>query len=514
MRYFCILIILLIFSISGWADAPLEISSIIQIPSEESESFLGLEGSIEYPKLCPVDKNIISFELHTNSGIKLYWYNISLDSLVEIVPPKLKQEGSDIFEEFGMTIKKSVPNNFDLDWSPVVSPYREIISIYTHAQGDQQELYLYYLHENKHVRLNFRENSGKSNISGNSRWSPDGSMIAVGSDQSGKDEIYLITGIDKYLSFPKKFSPGFYKIPIAEDYQSEMSISWNPNIQSGILAYTKILENGNNEKYLTSSFVTLPDSLERWMMIKSDKNNMISSTWDPLYGNRIAFYSYKRDDIGRKNQSIKYNINVRKVFKDDQGQIKISSISDIPINESPVVGDTKNGPIWLENSNYILYLQNDSQGMTTIHFADLTAWANGYRSGNTELVLPDNFQNIRDLSYQRRQIAFVCDVKDSTHIVIGNLRGEGAALPLKSDFKIKRHLRYAEFIAQFDQVPKESFLKRFAFNPVGGKDLIFNRPVVGLGIGALLMFLGNSSDEVPGDVNNWDDLPDPPRPGN
>ena len=504
--------ILLFINFSAWANAPFGVSTFIQIPSEEAESFRGLEGIYEHPQICHLDRNIISFEMRTEAGIRLYWYNILQDSLVEIIPLETRKAEVDILEEFGMSIRNAAPENYDLDWCPVISPYGEIVAVYTHSKGDNQDVYLYYLNENKHVLLTENSNKNMKIKNRNPRWSPDGSMIAIQSNQSGEYNIYLLTGMDKFLSFPKKYSPNLYSVPSNNQIISNF-ISWNPNKQTGILAFTEFLNLGNGELYSTSSFKSLPDSQSIWMMIDSDKNSMLSPSWDPLHGDRIAFYYYK-GNIYSKKENRDYNINIRKISKNKQGKISVNSISNFPINESPVIVDDYCGPIWLDNSNYILYLQKNNDGTTSIQYGDVAAWTNGQKPWNGELVTPEKYRNMRHLSIKRQQIIFIGEVHDSTFIIIGNLKGEGAAPPEKPEYKLTAHPHYSEFVNQIGLTPKESFFKKIAFNPVGGKDFIINRPIVGIGIGALIIFLNNNGDKgtFPGSV--WDDLPDPPIPGN
>lgn len=505
-------VIFLFVSLSARADAPIGVSSFIHIPSEESESLKELKGFFEHPQICPLDGNIISFEMRTENGVKLYWYNIIQDSLVEINPPVINKGKSDIFEEFGMTIKKVVTENYDLDWCPVISPYGEIVAVYTHSKGDYQDVYLYYLQANKHVLLT--ENSDK-NIrikNSNSRWSPDGSMIAFQLNRTGKNNLYLLTGMDNFLSFPRKYSPILYSIPGNNKIESSV-ISWNPNKQTGILTFTELLNSGT-EKFYTSSLISLPDSQSYWMMIDPDKKNMISPSWDPLQGEMIAFYSYQWEKTDIENKLRNYNINIRKTYKDKQGKISVSSISNIPINEYPVLADYYRGPIWLDNSNYILYLQKNNDGTTSLQYSDIGAWTKGERPWNGELVSSEKYRNMRHLSIEKQKIIFVGELRDSTFIIIGNLKGEGTTPPIKYEYKLAGHPRFAEFINQIGLTPNESFIKKIVLNPVGGKDFILNRPIVGLGLGALLILLNNNGDEgnIPGSV--WDDLPDPPNPGN
>jgi hypothetical protein len=121
---------------------------------------------------------------------------------------------------------------------------------------------------------------------------------------------------------------------------------------------------------------------------------------------------------------------------------------------------------------------------------------------------------MRHLSIKRQQIIFVGEARDSTFIIIGNLKGEGAAPPDNPEYKLTGHLHYAEFVNQTGLSHKESFFKKIALKPVGGKDFIVNRPIVGIGIGALIIFLNNNGDEGTVTGSLWDDLPDPPDPGN
>ncbi|MFH2049534.1 MAG: hypothetical protein ABIJ12_08810 [bacterium] len=504
--------IFLFVTFSVRAEAPFSVSSFIHIPSEESKSFKGLEGLFEHPRICPLDRNIISFEMRTETGLRLYWYNILQDSLVEIAPPVSKNGESDILEEFGMTIRSVAPENYGLDWCPIISPYGEIVAVYTHSNGDMQDVYLYYLNENKNVLLTDNQKKDKKIKNSSPRWSPDGSMIAFQSDRSGESNIYLLTGIDKFLSFPKKYSPNLYSLAGNNKIFSPV-ISWNPNKQTGILAFTEFLNLGPGELYSTSSFISLPDSQSIWMMIDSDKNSMLSPSWDPLYGDRVAFYYYK-GIIYSKKEDREYNINIRKVSKNKQEKVSINPISDLPINESPVIVDEYHGPVWLDNSNYILYLQKNNDGTTSMNYGDVSAWTNRQKPWNGELLSSDKYKNMRFLSLEKQRIAFVSEVNDSTFIIIGKLTGEGAAPSEKPEYKLTAHPHYAEFVNQIGLSHKESFFKKIALKPVGGKDFIINRPIIGIGISALIIFLNNNGDEgtVPGNV--WDDLPDPPNPGN
>jgi len=506
-------IIFLLLSVSVLADTPLGIASLNQIPSEGSKAFNNIQGQFEHPQICPLDKNIISFELRTELGIKLYWYHILYDSLVEINPPATKTERSDIFKEFGMTLKKATPDNYDLDWCPIISPYGEIICAYTHTSGVNQDVYLYYLFENKHVLLTGIDHKDRKFKDANPRWSPDGSMITFQSDRSGENNIHLFTGMDKFLSFPIKYSPIMYNIPGKNKIEGFV-VSWNPQAPTGILAFTESMNAGHSDYYHTSSLISLPDSQSSWMMIDADKKNMISPSWDPFYGDRIAFYSYQWDADELKNKSKKYNINIRRVFKDNQGKLSVNSISNAALNDAPVIVDDYHGPLWLANSKYILYLQLNSDGTTSLHYGDLSYWANGQKPWNRPLLSSDKYKNIRHLSLEKQQIAFISNVNDSSYIIIGRLTGEGAVPPEKPDYKLKRHPRYAEFVNQIGQRSKDSFLKKLTLKPIGGKDLIINRPIVGMGIGALLILLSNGGDEGPVSGNIWDDLPDLPNPDN
>ncbi len=502
-------IIYFLVCVSVWADAPLRVSSLKQIPSLESVALRNLQGSFEHAQICPLDRNIISFELRTNTGVKLYWYNTLRDSLVEINPPEAEKGGKGIFEEFGMTIKKAAPENYDLDWCPVISPYGEIICVYTHSSGSNQDVYLCYLYENKHVLLTDADKKFKDR---NSRWSPDGRMIAFQSDLTGKNDIYLLTGMDKYLNYPNKYKPGLYRVPGDNEIEGSV-ISWNPHAQTGILTFTEFIDSGMAD-YYSSSFISLPDSQSVRMMIDYDNNNMIMPSFDPLNGNKVAFYSYKWNEFDNNKKLKKYNININNVVKDSESKISISTISTIPINNSPVIIDDYRGPVWLDNSKYILYLQKNSDGITSLHYGDVTAWENGEEPFNGELLTSDDYKNIRHLSIENQQIVFVSDVNESSYIIIGRLTGEGAMPPEKPDYKLEGHPHYADFVNRVGQTSKESLLKKLTLKPVGGKDLIINRPIVGLGISALIFFLTNSGDDDPIAVNMWDDLPDPPNPDN
>ncbi len=510
IKIFIILFLLIIVSVTVLADEKISLKDLIQVPSEESKALNDLQGFFEHPQICPLDKNIISFELRTDDGLKLYWYNIILDSLVELIPPDNDKGESGIFEEFGMTINKSISENYDLDWCPKISPYGEIICAYTHSINQNQEIYIYYLHENKHVLLSDNDNKYNDN---NSRWSPDGSMIAFQSDRSGKNDIYLYTAMDKFLSFPKKYKPVLYSIPGNNEIVRSV-ISWNANLQSGILAFTVFMNLNNVEIFQSLAFISLPDSQSVWMMIDKGKDNMITPSWDPINGDKIAFYYSKDDEIGNDEKLKKYNLTIRNVNNNDHNKISINSISSVPINKAPVIIDDYSGPLWLNNSKYIIYLQKNNDIGVSLQYGDIAAWEKGESPCNGELLSSDSYSNIRYLSIEKQQITFVSEINDSTYIVIGNLTGEGAILPENSDYKLKRHPHYADFINQISQSPKDSFLKKYAFNPVGGKDFIINRPIVGVGIGALLIFLTGSSDDVQGSVNVWDDLPDPPNPEN
>ena len=503
MRNKFIFTIILFFSVSVCAGVPLRVTSIKQIISVESKN---IQGDFENPQICPFDKNIISFELRTKTGVKLYWYNILHDSLVEINPPATQKGNKGILEEFGMTVKKVAPNNYDLDWRPVISPYGEIICAYTHSSGGNQDVYLYYLNENKHVLLTDKDNKYNDK---SPRWSPDGRMIAFQSDRSGNSDIYLMTGMDKFLSFPNKFPLVLHSVPGNNRIDGSV-ISWNPFAQTGILTFTKSMDLGM-EDYYSISFISLPDSQSAWIMNDYDKDNMIMPSFDPLNGNKVAFYTYK---LNKNGKSKEYSISIRNIHKDNQNKISINSISNIPINNSPVIIDDYRGPVWLDNSKYILYLQKNSDSSVSLQYGDVSTWEIGKEHFNGELLPSDKYKNIRHLSLEKQQIVFVSEVNGFTYIVTGNLKGEGANPPKKRDYKLEGHPRYSDFVNQIGQLPKESLLKKLTFKPIGGKDLIVNRPIVGLGIGALIFFLTNSGDDDPIAVNVWDDLPDPPNPDN
>lgn len=494
---------ILFFSVSVCAGVPLRVTSIKQIIFVESKN---IQGDFENPQICPFDKNIISFELRTETGVKLYWYNILHDSLVEINPPATQKGNKGIFEEFGMTIQKVAPNNYDLDWCPIISPYGEIICAYTHSSGGNQDVYLYYLNENKHVLLTDKDNKCNDK---NPRWSPDGRIIAFQSDRTGKSDIYLLTGMDKFLSFPNKYKPGLYSVPGNNEIIGS-AISWNPFANIGILAFTQLMDIGV-EDYYSLSFISLPDSQSIWMMNDYDKNNIISLSWDPLNGDKVAFYY---EEIDPEDNSKKYHISIRNINKDNLSKISINSISNIPLNDSPVIIDDYRGPVWLDNSKYILYLQKNSDSSVSLQYGDVSAWEIGKEYFNGELLPSDKYKNIRHLSHEKQQIVFVSEVNGLTYIITGNLSGEGAKPPKKRDYKLEGHPCYSDFVNQVGQLPKESLLKKLTLKPIGGKDLIVNRPIVGLGIGALIFFLTNSGDDDPIAVNVWDDLPDPPNPDN
>jgi len=506
-------VLLLVPAVSG--QQLLKLSGVQQIPHDGNPLFDTLRGEIVYPQVCPHDENLISFELRSSDGYRLFLYDMRYERLRELAPLKEEAESEIEFDldAFGQDFKFYAA---EFDWMPVRSADGDYVCAFSYSPGGTEtDIYLYFYNADKYVKMTDKDIESTNYKDSHPVWSPNGRHIAFESDRTGNGDLFLLTRVDLFLKDQAKYPAGLYQLPGNPEYP-DFGLTWNPNEASGLVAFTTKIPVGITRKnFYKIRIWSLADSQYVDVNPAMEEDNFQPS-WDPYYGNMVAYFvgTYQRDLALRgKDTDKKLKINVRRVFQNIRLTPSDSAVSTLGSLGGNVSYDGRNGPVWLKNSDFLLFSRISSKGEYPLFYGDVKIWADDAGRYMGDLSSSAGYTAAEHVTLTGNRVVFKQQEGNRHYIIVSDLDGDYAYLPEKPEYKMLGHNRYADFLESTGPIPPKSIWTK-AVDPVGGADFVINRPVVAVGAGALIFLLtsGGGDDGPPERPTfNWNP-PAPPIP--
>jgi hypothetical protein len=427
--------------------------------------------------------------------------------------PESDTKGSDDFgfDSFGEQYKFYAA---ELDWMPVTAVNGDYVCAFTYSPGGvETDIYLYFYNANKYTKLTDQDVESESyqdNKDSHPTWSPGGMHLAFESDRDeGNGDIFILMRVDLFLKDSSQFHPRLYRVPGNPEYP-DFGIAWNPKEETGLIAFTTKVPVGLIQKnFYKIRVFSLPDSQSVVIAPGKEEDNFQPS-WDPHYGSRVAYFvgTYDKDLIKRGSETEqKLNINIRRIYQDSRLALSDSAISTLSSIGRNVVYDGRNGPIWLLNSDFLLFTRFMRDGDVPLYYGDLEFWMDGTSSYLEDISSPVGYTRVEQVFLSGSTVTFKQQEGNKHYIVVARIGGEFSTVPEQPEYNLMGHARYDRFLAHSGPVPPRPIWSKLTIDPVGGKDLVINRPVVALGTGALIFLLSGSNGGTPSTY-----LWNPPQP--
>ncbi len=481
---------------SVWAQGAIELQSGWRALADS----LMEPGIFARPQICPEDSSYVAYELHTDSGVKLFLYNARTGTSRQIIPKRAFGQSADSTADSSISLPISCGQ---LAWSPKAVD-GEFWAAYIVRQGNKSDLYLYEARSARsHLLWRGIETPDETAKAwGNPQWSPDGLCLA----------LTVVTGTDSDIrvicDLGNKLKDRIDGIP-SQDFQSLVSGAgrqfdpvWCPVAGSGLVAYSE--QDGIDGRFHIRIY-DIYRGRSYGMIAEDTARDYFGPSWG-MGGRRLAFlyhpniYRLLDDSLNPRLGSCDFGAASIDFFGDSiiMRPILVDTIRADRISVVPN-SDVFSGPEWLPGGRNLIVTSENERGqyrMRTISFPEMFPRDDrtdyGTRGfGGVRLPYP------RDIDVHNRNIAFVFNRPSESRLLIGTLEPNLAFVSSIDGLTIDRARQiWWDSYAQQTEA-RHGFASRvwdFLWSPVGGADIGINRPIIPIagGIVALAVIAGGN----------------------
>ncbi len=282
MHKLLFLLFLVPFIITLHAQSALQIQGkAYQVLSSDADKF---NGELTRPQFAPFPSQIISFERHFGNRSFLYIYDLGGKSLTEVrtISPKagvkLSLEDSLRFENIYSEA---------LSWRPGLDAQdRQWFAFVSNGAFDNADIYLGFAGGTTYIRLTVDEAADRM-----PHWSPDGNAIAFVSRRTGTKDIFLIEEVNKIISDENRNPDNLKLRQLTRSPAEETDISWNPNPNAFLLAFSQKVNFPGREvpTYQIKVLDILRSENNIYDVTDDPLANFTRPLWDPQTGSKLLF---------------------------------------------------------------------------------------------------------------------------------------------------------------------------------------------------------------------------------
>lgn len=336
----------------------------------------GMTGEFYNPRICPLDPNLVAFELDSKGTRQLFIINLAKrDGLQQIT--------SNNSVGRGLSGRRPSMSEWDadFDWCPRRDSQGRIwFAFVGYSYMGRHNIYVGNLDCDTTIRLTGYADNRSLNL--RPRWSPDGRHLAYASTRSGNGDIYLFHRVDKMLNGP--VPPDSMELDPERNFRltaseaGETNPSWCPDSMALLIAY-ECRERDPETEYVSRSIKIVDVSrfddktkLPTQTLVLTPTNTkwkFFQPSWDPCECTRLAFYmteylpaTTELSDTGRAvtgPQAIGMSqVSFGKEFTliaDRQAPFYTLDSKDAYPVVNNVVANSYCGPTWTDDGDRILF---------------------------------------------------------------------------------------------------------------------------------------------------------------